>query len=161
MSVFKTLPGSGIQITPASWHDLRELYQLERICFQVDAWPILDILGVLTLPQVLRLKAADDNSMIGFIAADLRRMQQTAWIATLAVHPDYQKAGIGTALLETCESQINLPQIRLSVRQSNHSAIQLYKKHAYLQVDTWRAYYKGGDDALIFEKTLDSPYPSS
>ena len=156
MSEFKTLPGSGIQIMPATWHDLRELYQLERICFQVDAWPMLDVLGVLTLPQVLRLKAADKNTLIGFIAADLRRMQQTAWIATLAVLPEYQKAGLGSTLLETCESQINLPRIRLSVRQSNHPAIQLYKKHAYQQVDTWSAYYKGGDDALVFEKTLHS-----
>jgi len=98
MSEFKTLPGSGIQIMPATWHDLRELYQLERICFQVDAWPMLDILGVLTLPQVLRLKAADENALIGFIAADLRRTQQTAWIATLAVLPQYQKAGLGSAL---------------------------------------------------------------
>lgn len=161
MSEFKTLPGSGFQIIPATWHDLRELYQLERICFQVDAWPMLDVLGVLTLPQVLRFKAVDDSNMIGFIAADLRRMQHTAWIATLAVHPDYQKAGIGSALLETCESQINLPRIRLSVRHSNHSAIQLYKKHSYQQVDIWRAYYEGGDDALIFEKTLDSPNISS
>ena len=141
---------------PATWHDLRELYQLERICFQVDAWPMLDVLGVLTLPQVLRFKAVSKNTLIGFIAADLRRMQQTAWIATLAVLPEYQKAGLGSALLETCESQINLPRIRLSVRQSNHPAIQLYKKHTYQQVDTWRAYYKGGDDALIFEKTLHS-----
>ncbi len=154
MSEFKTLPGSGIQIIPATWHDLRELYQLERLCFQVDAWPILDVLGILTLPQVLRLKAVDENAMIGFIAADLRRMQQTAWIATLAVLPKYRKTGLGSALLEACESQINLPRIRLSVRQSNHPAIQLYKKHAYQQVDTWSAYYKGGDNALIFEKTL-------
>ena len=156
MSEFKTLPGSGILIKPATWHDLRDLYRLERICFQVDAWPMLDILGVLTLPQVLRLKAVVEKAMIGFIAADLRRMQQTAWIATLAVLPEYQKAGLGSALLETCESQIKLPRIRLSVRQSNHPALQLYKKHSYQQVDTWSAYYKGGDDALIFEKTLHS-----
>lgn len=154
MSEISILPGSGIQITNATWHDLRELYQLEKLCFQVDAWPILDILGVLTLPQVLRLKAVDDHKMVGFIAADLRRMQQVAWIATFAVLPEYRKTGIGSALLETCESQINLPWIRLSVRQSNQSAIQLYQKHSYLQVDIWPAYYKGGDDGLIFEKNL-------
>ncbi|MCJ7714943.1 MAG: GNAT family N-acetyltransferase [Anaerolineales bacterium] len=154
MSEVSIFPGSGIRITTATWHDLRELYQLEKLCFQVDAWPIIDILGVLTLPQVLRLKAVDDLSMVGFIAADLRRMQQTAWIATFAVLPDYRKSGIGSALLETCESLISLPRIRLSVRQSNHAAIQLYQNHAYQQVDLWRAYYKGGDDALIFEKIL-------
>ena len=155
MSGQAPLPSSGIKILTATWHDLRELYQLEKLCFQVDAWPVLDILGVLTLPQVLRLKAVDDHKMVGFIAADLRRKQQVAWIATFAVHPEYRKSGIGSALLENCESQINLPWIRLSVRQSNQSAIQLYQKHSYQQVDIWRAYYKGGDDALIFEKNLN------
>ncbi len=154
MSEISILPGSGIRITNATWHDLRELHQLEKLCFQVDAWPVLDILGVLTLPQVLRLKAVDDHKMVGFIAADLRRTQQVAWIATFAVLPDYRKFGIGSALLETCESQINLPKIRLSVRHSNQAAIQLYQKHSYLQVEIWSAYYKGGDDALIFEKNL-------
>jgi len=154
MSEQAPFPGSGIKILTATWHDLRELYQLEKLCFQVDAWPFLDVLGVLTLPQVLRLKAVDDHKMIGFIAADLRRTQQAAWIATFAVLPDYRKSGIGSALLETCESQINLPRIRLSVRQSNRAAIQLYQQHSYLQVDIWPAYYRGGDDALIFEKNL-------
>ncbi len=154
MSEQAPLPGSGIRILTATWHDLRELYQLEKLCFQVDAWPVLDVLGVLTLPQVLRLKAVDDHKMVGFIAADLRRTQQAAWIATFAVLPDYRKSGIGSALLETCESQINLPRIRLSVRQSNRAAIQLYQQHSYLQVDIWPAYYRGGDDGLIFEKNL-------
>jgi ribosomal-protein-alanine N-acetyltransferase len=154
MSEISILPGSGIRITNATWHDLRELYQLEKLCFQADAWPVLDILGVLTLPQLLRLKAVDNYKMVGFIAVELRRTQQVAWIATFAVLPDYRKSGIGSALLETCESQINLPRIRLSVRQSNQAAIQLYQKHSYLQVEIWRAYYKGGDDALIFEKNL-------
>ncbi|MEE9598975.1 MAG: GNAT family N-acetyltransferase [Anaerolineales bacterium] len=154
MGEISIFPGSGIRITNATWHDLRELYQLEKLCFQVDAWPVLDVLGVLTLPQILRLKAVDDHKMVGFIAADLRRTQQAAWIATFAVHPDYRKSGIGSGLLETCESQINLPRIKLNVRQSNHAAIQLYQKHSYLQVDIWPAYYRGGDDALVFEKNL-------
>ena len=148
-------PGGGIKIIPATWRDVKSLYELERICFQVDAWPLIDVLGVLTFPQLIRLKAVDqDNHMIGFIAADLRRMQETAWIVTFAVLPQYRRAGIGSSLLDECEAQITLPRIRLSVRQSNQAAIQIYKKHGYRQVDTWSAYYKGGDNALIYEKEL-------
>ena len=147
-------PGSGIKIIPATWRDVKSLYDLERICFQVDAWPLIDVLGVLTLPQLIRLKAVDHDTMIGFIAADLRRLQETAWIVTFAVLPKYRRVGIGSALIEKCEAQITLPRIRLSVRQSNQIAIQLYKKLNYQHVDTWDAYYKGGDDALIFEKEL-------
>lgn len=146
------VPGSDILILPASWRDLRDLHELERLCFQLDAWPLLDVLGVLTLPQIVRLKALDQARFAGFIAADLRRSQGTAWIATLAVHPDYRGQGLGSALLEICESKIDLPRIRLSVRQSNQPAIGLYLKHGYQQIDIWKSYYRGGDNALIFEK---------
>ncbi len=154
MSESKTLPGSDITIEPATWRDLKELFQLEKICFQLDAWPILDILGVLTIPQIIRFKAADQEKLVGFIAMDLRRSQQTAWIATLAVLPTYRKSGIGSTLIRISEDEVNLPKIRLSVRQSNQPAIQLYQKHGYQQIEVWKKYYKGGDNALVFEKNL-------
>ena len=120
----------------------------------MDAWPLLDILGVLTIPQIFRYKAADQEKMVGFIAMDLRRSQQTAWIATLAVLPDYRKSGIGSSLIQICEEEADLPKIRLSVRQSNQPAIQLYQKHGYQQIEVWKKYYKGGDNALVFEKDI-------
>jgi ribosomal-protein-alanine N-acetyltransferase len=140
------------QIVPATWRDLRDVFQLEKICFEQDAWPLLDVLGVLTFSQVIRLKAVLDQSMVGFIAADLRHIKKTAWIATLAVHPDYRRFGIGTMLLHACEEQIPFKKIRLSVRRTNLPAIQLYQKYGYRQVDIWKTYYRGGDDGLIFEK---------
>ena len=157
MNDLQEFPGSGIRIIAATWRDLRDLHELEKICFQLDAWPLLDVMGVLTFPQIIRLKAVDQNQMVGFIAVDLRRAQQIAWIATLAVYPDYRKAGVGSALLTACESKIDLPIVRLSVRQSNHPAIELYSKYGYQQIDVWKSYYKGGDNALIFEKVLSPP----
>jgi ribosomal-protein-alanine N-acetyltransferase len=155
-----SIPGSGITILTTTWRDLRDVHLLEQACFELDAWPILDILGVLTFPQILRYKAMDSDKMIGFIAVDLRRGQNTAWIATLAVLPQYRKMGIGSALLTLCEDQVDLERIRLSVRESNHAAKQLYRKHGYSHIDTWKKYYRGGDDALVFEKYL-SRSPSS
>lgn len=154
MTENQTVPGSGITILTASWRDLKDLHQLEKVCFQLDAWPLLDILGVLSIPQIIRLKAEDREKLVGFIAVDLRRTQQTAWIATLAVLPNYRKSGIASALIQASEAQVDLPRIRLSVRESNHPAIQLYKKHGYQQIEIWKKYYKGGDNALIFEKGL-------
>ncbi len=155
MSEYEILPGSGITIESATWRDLKDLFQLEKDCFQLDAWPLLDILGVLTIPQIIRLKAVDQELLVGFIAVDLRRSQKTAWIATLAVLPAYRKSGIGSTLLQISEGEINLPRIRLSVRQSNQPAIQLYQKHGYQQIEVWKKYYKGGDNALVFEKVIN------
>jgi ribosomal-protein-alanine N-acetyltransferase len=157
MSELNSPPGSGISILPATWRDLKAVHQLEKTCFQLDAWPLLDIMGVLTIPQIVRAKAQEGENLIGFIAADLRRAQATAWIATLAVLPDYRRSGIGSQLLESCEESINLPLIRLCVRERNLPAIQLYLKHGYQQVETWKKYYRGGDNALVFEKVIRSP----
>jgi len=91
--------------------------------------------------------------MVGFVAADLRRRDRTAWIATFAVLPEHRHSGLGSALLQTCEAEISLPSIKLSVRRSNTPAITLYEKFGYQQVAIWPKYYQGKEDALIFEKT--------
>ena len=92
MSELNSPPGSGISILPATWRDLMAVHQLEKTCFHIDAWPLLDILGVLTIPQIVRVKAQEEENLIGFIAADLRRAQATAWIATLAVFPSFRRS---------------------------------------------------------------------
>jgi ribosomal protein S18 acetylase RimI-like enzyme len=155
MSEIKILPESNTTILPAFLRDFKAIYHLEKVCFGQDAWPMLDVLGVLTIPQVIRLKAVEQEDLIGFIAADLRRTQGVAWIATLAVLPDHRRKGIGEAMLKICEDQISLPLIRLCVRQSNLPAIELYQKAGYQQVDIWKKYYRGGENALIFEKIPD------
>jgi ribosomal protein S18 acetylase RimI-like enzyme len=148
----KILPESNIAVHPAGLRDFKAVQHLEKVCFEQDAWPMLDILGVLTIPQVIRLKAVDQENLIGFIAADLRRTQGVAWIATLAVLPEYRRLGVAEGLLKICEDQITLPRIRLTVRQSNYPAIELYRKAGYQQIEIWKKYYRGGEDALIFEK---------
>ena len=65
------------QILSAGWRDLGSLRRLEKICFPEDAWPLLDLIGVLSLPNVVRLKAVKlvdsaAETMIGFIAGDRR-----------------------------------------------------------------------------------------
>jgi len=147
-------PGSDFEITPATWLDLRGLYQLERACFGQDAWPIWDMVGVLTFPDIIRLKGVADQKMVGFIGADLRHSRHHAWIVTFGVLPEYQRQGIGTRLLESCEQRISLPVIKLSVRRSNHPALALYRKFGYQQTEIWPEYYRGKEDALILEKQL-------
>ena len=117
-----------------------------------DAWPFLDLIAVLTLPDVVRLKAAVDGQMIGFIAGDPRPRESMAWIATLGVHPDYRRRGVARALLEQCETQLLQNRIRLCVRPMNKAAIQLYERAGYITVDSWQRYYNDGENALVMEK---------
>lgn len=146
-----------IVIQTASWRDLNALRRLENECFPIDAWPLWDLVGVLTLGNIIRLKAVVKERMVGFIAGDLRREENIAWIATLGVLPEYRRRGIGNTLLTECEARLDVARVRLSVRRSNHAAIRLYQRLNYHLIDTWAGYYQDGEDALVFEKRLIAP----
>ena len=98
-----------MDILPATLRDLGSLRRIEQACFPKDAWPLLDLMAVLTWPEVIRLKAVADGQMVGFIAGDPRRTEGVAWIATLGVLPDYRRQGIARALLQECEKKLNAP----------------------------------------------------
>ncbi len=143
------------QIEEASWRDFNELRQLENECFPIDAWPIWDVLGILTLPAVIRLKAVINGKMVGFIAGDVRRSEDSGWIATLAVTGAQRRAGIAMSLISACEIQMDVRKVKLCVRRSNAAAIALYLKLGYRDAGVWKNYYIGGEDALVLEKVLE------
>ena len=145
-----------MEILPATLRDLGSLRRIEQACFLQDAWPLLDLVAVLTYPDVIRLKAVNGEKMIGFIAVDLRPVEGIAWIATVGVLPEYRRQGIARALLLECESRIKQPRIRLCVRPSNQAAIRLYQVEGYFEVDTWRKYYNDAESALVMEKIRES-----
>jgi ribosomal protein S18 acetylase RimI-like enzyme len=136
----------------ATLRDLAALRRLERLCFEADAWPLLDLLAVLTFPDVVRLKALSGDRMVGFIAGDPQPARGLAWIATLGVDPDHRRQGIARALLRACEERLRPARVRLCVRVSNTAAVRLYEAEGYQVIDIWRAYYKDGGDALVMEK---------
>ncbi|MEW6716022.1 MAG: GNAT family N-acetyltransferase [Chloroflexota bacterium] len=150
----KITPGNLVKIVPATWRDVFELQDLEKACFSLDAWPLLDLMCVLIMPKVVRWKAVIGERMVGFIAADIRRRQDCSWIATFGVLPEYQQRGIGTALLQACEAQVQTSRICLSVRRSNRAALALYRKFGYREVGEWPRYYRGAEDALVLERIL-------
>jgi ribosomal protein S18 acetylase RimI-like enzyme len=73
---------------------------------------VLDLIGVLSFSNVVRLKAVSGNALgqvVGFVAGDIRREEGLAWISTIGVLPEYRGQGIGAALLRACEERL-LPQ---------------------------------------------------
>jgi ribosomal protein S18 acetylase RimI-like enzyme len=141
-----------MDILPATLRDLGQLRRVEQACFPKDAWPLLDLMAVLTWPDVIRLKAVVDGQMVGFIAGDPRRSEGLAWIATLGVLPECRRQGIARSLLLECEKRLNSPRLRLCVRMDNAAAILLYEQEGYARAGTWAKYYNDGGDALVMEK---------
>lgn len=142
-----------MQILPATFLDLNALVKLEQACFGTDAWPLLDLIAVLTFANVVRLKAVESGDMIGFAAGDPRPDEGFSWIATIGVAPSHRRRGIGRELLRACEAKLSTPRLRLSVRLSNDAAIGLYREEGYSQVHVLQNYYKDGEAAIVMEKS--------
>ena len=141
-----------MEITPANLLDLNALRHVEKICFPQDAWPLFDLIAVLTFPNVVRLKATINGQMVGFIAGDPHQGEQIGWIATVGVLPEDRGKGIGQALIEDCEKRMSLPKVRLSVRMDNKEAIALYERLGYSRINIWQHYYNDGGSAIVMEK---------
>lgn len=153
--VFYLMPHSiDFEINPASWRDLFAVQEIERACFKEDAWPLIELMAALTFPHIVRLKAVNKEKFVGFIAGDIRHSEGVGWILTIGVLPDYRRQGVAEALLDKCEKAMKMSRIKLSVRRSNQSALQLYQKLGYAQVDVWSKYYHDGEDGIVMEKQL-------
>lgn len=147
-------PLEKFEIKPASWRDLFAVQEIERICFSEDAWPLIELMGALTLPNIVRLKAVNQHKTVGFIAGDIRRSEQTGWILTIGILPPFRRQGLAATLMLECEKLMQMPLVKLSVRRSNQSAIQLYQKLGYAQVDIWSKYYQDGEDGIVMSKNI-------
>jgi ribosomal protein S18 acetylase RimI-like enzyme len=149
--VTPTTPDASLQILPATWRDLLGVWRLEQACFGPDAWGLIEIFFGLVGRNV-RLKAVSGERLVGFVMGDPRPSQGYAWIATLGVHPDFQRQGAGSRLLEAAETALKTPRIKLTVRRSNAGAIALYEKFGYQTTAVWDHYYSGGEAGLVMEK---------
>lgn len=78
---------------------------------------------------------------------------EEAHITLLAVHPAYQRQGLGQAMLYSLLNAAyhrKLERATLEVRTSNESAITLYKKFGFREAGSRKRYYQDtGEDALI------------
>lgn len=142
-----------IEILPATLRDLHDLRNLEKVCFPVDNWPLLDLIGVLSIPGIVRLKAMENGLFVGFVAGTVNKRSNVAWITTIAVLPGSQNRGIAQKLLLECESLMKNQNIKLTVRKSNSKAIHLYEKNGYFIEEIWKSYYIDGEDAILFQKS--------
>lgn len=145
-------PWSRPRIHTASWRDLREIVKLERRCFGRDSWPWLEVLAALTFPRTRRLKAVHNGRIVGFVIGD--RKPRMGWIASIGVHPDYRRRGVGRQLMDACEQALGTDRVRLSLRTSNTAALRLYQELGYQQVDVWPKYYRDGEDGLVMERVV-------
>ena len=101
---------------------------------------IARLLGIVERQSHVTLIAHDGERRVGFamLVDDLPdevTSTPQAFIAYMAVEPEYHRRGVGTALLHAAETESRrrgLPYIALMVTEDNHAARALYERCGYV-----------------------------
>lgn len=130
-----------------------QIAKLEQLCFN-DPWSENSIASELNNRLSLWLVAVEDECVIGYVGS--QTVIGETDMMNIAVHPDYRKKGIGTALIVELIDALKARgshSLMLEVRSSNISAISVYKNLGFLEVGLRRNYYRNPkEDALIMRK---------
>lgn len=139
--------------------DVPAVNELERRLFPADAWPLQMFFDELSQTETRRyLVAEGDSGIVGY--AGLMCLEPIADVQTIAVVPEFEGKGIGSALLtELIEEsrRRNAADVLLEVRADNPRAQQLYLRFGFKQIHVRPRYYRDGIDALIMRLQLHAP----
>jgi len=146
-----------ITIERATINDLETLYQIERECFTIEAFTKQHLTYLLENPKVVSLVAQINNSIAGFIIGLIHRHDEeiTGRIYTLDVAVKYRRKGIGLKLLDEIERifvERGANTCYLEARKDNVAALELYRKHGYVEMKELKDYYKGAHGVRLKKK---------
>lgn len=137
---------------PALMHFVPETLQ--------GAWSF-EVLQRLLLAHKLRVLEGDMGLIVGF--AEFSIVLDESELMSLAVHPAFQRQGLGTFLLNAVLQEaaaLGVVKMLLEVRESNQAARQLYERHGFVQDGIRRGYYAAPgagaprEDACLYSSSL-------
>jgi ribosomal-protein-alanine acetyltransferase len=111
-------------------------------------------------PDCVVLVARNVRRVAGFAIAEF--CDDKIHLNLCAVHPGYQRQGVGRMLLEWIESSAQTAGcfvMQLEVRASNPNALGFYKKYGFSESGIRHKYYAGREDAVCLTRKLKAIFP--
>ena len=137
-------------------HDFAALHKLDRSCFPAGiSYSKTTLRYFLTLASADCVVAEEGGRIVGFIVSE--ENPPLAHIITLDVDAKHRRRGLGTALLETLESNLAARGVRsilLEPATDNEAAVAFWKRHGYRIEATLKRYYLTRIDAYEMRKIL-------
>ena len=145
-----------ILLRPAHSSEARLIAALSRthIEYGLDwRWTPARVRSQIQHPESIVLVASKKGNLTGF--AIMRFGDANAHLMLFAVKPNYQRLGIGRALLHWLEKSAvtaGMQLIRLEVRESNRGAIRFYESLGYKQIEQLDRYYDSSEAAVVMSR---------
>jgi ribosomal-protein-alanine N-acetyltransferase len=135
--------------------DVRTLAEAEQSCF-VDPWP-----GQLLATEILapgrfhRLLVDPSGELVAYLLSAWQFLD--LHVLKVATMPGYRRLGLAQRLIAVAEQHVvdqGGESLTLEVRESNHAAVALYTRLAFVLAGRRPAYYSDGEDALVMTKHM-------
>jgi len=143
----------------ATVNDLETLCRIEKECFTLEAFTKEQIKFLLDNSNAISLIFLVDDEIAGFIIGLIyhHNRTKTGHVCTIDVAVKYRRKGIGLKLLSELEQvfvRMGVKTCYLEARVDNVAALQLYRKHGYVEVERLKNYYHVGVHGILFMKKL-------
>ncbi len=150
------MAGRQLIYRPMTVSDIPQVQLVEGKCFTTP-WSRNIFLSEITRnDNAFYVVAEKEERVIGY--AGLWIILDEGHITNIAVHPDFQRQGIGEALMEEITLYAlkkGVTRMTLEVRLSNHRAQALYTKLGFAPSGVRKQYYQDDkEDALIMWREL-------
>jgi ribosomal-protein-alanine N-acetyltransferase len=147
-----------VRVEDASVKYLDKLYEIEKECFDKEAFTRKQIAQLLTDYNSVSLIARENGEIAGFIVGVIYpdRKAVNSHILTIDVLPSHRRKGIGRMLLQEMESIFAKKGVQaclLEVREDNVAAISLYSELRYKEIGRLKNYY-GNAHGIYLKKVL-------
>lgn len=134
---------------------IEEILEIERMV-QYEPWNVDMFAEEADHPRSFSWVVCRNKKVVGYLCS--RVVHDFMEILNVAVHPDHQRYGIGSAVflwvLHKAVSEKGVRCVHLEVRASNESAIRLYLRHGFKIVGERQGYYltpSGREKALLMD----------
>lgn len=151
-SVFRFVFGLD-EIKPMQAENVNGIVKIENECF-AHPWTEENLTEEFDNPTARFFVAIKDGETVGYIGAN--NIASEVYITNVAVLPANRRQGIGELLLQVLlnvSEKENANFVTLEVRESNQTAIALYKKCGFQSIGQRKNFYRDPDeDAAIYTK---------
>lgn len=138
--------------------DLLEVVQIEHLCFRDEPFSQRQLAYLINKAKGWFYISELDDKCVGYISLLTRKGTHYARFYSFAVHPNFQRQGIGkrlfTEVLKLVSSDKDINTVGLEVRADNTYARQFYEEIGFHQVSIKHAYYADGMDAICMHMSM-------
>jgi [ribosomal protein S18]-alanine N-acetyltransferase len=144
--------------------DLPQVVAIENRWSYLSKWGEAGYQAVLSNPKVYTCLVAEDVDVASPPAplaglAVVAQLIDDCELCNLVVLPEYLSKRVGISLLQACVEvahYFKIPRMLLEVRQSNHHAVEFYKKNGFRITSERKNYYLNpSEGAWVMERAVE------